>query len=86
MTACGGMQVRSCRVCGCTDADCSRCIERTGAPCTWAGDDVCSACTHPVQRGPAIPAAAGGWCPPDSNYFVNLEDLLIHAPRTERQG
>lgn len=39
-----------CRVCGCTDVDCSDCIERTGEPCHWLEeleDDsgpICSAC------------------------------------------
>lgn len=37
-------QVQSCRVCGCTDADCSGCIERTGQPCHWVSPDLCSAC------------------------------------------
>lgn len=35
---------RACRVCGCTDLDCSGCIERTGKPCYWVDDDLCSAC------------------------------------------
>lgn len=35
---------RSCRVCGCTDEDCSQCIEKTGAPCYWVEHDLCSAC------------------------------------------
>lgn len=35
---------RTCRVCGCTDADCSGCILRTGKPCTWVAEDLCSAC------------------------------------------
>lgn len=35
---------RVCRTCGCTDADCSACIARTGEPCFWAEDDLCSAC------------------------------------------
>lgn len=38
----------ACRVCGCTDDDCSECIERTGAPCSWAEAGLCSAC---VGRG-----------------------------------
>ncbi|MEO5915600.1 MAG: hypothetical protein ABIS50_15305 [Luteolibacter sp.] len=38
--------VRSCRVCGCTDEDCTDCIERTGQPCHWVGDDLCSACEN----------------------------------------
>lgn len=35
---------RRCRVCDCTDDDCSQCIQRTGKPCTWAEPDLCSAC------------------------------------------
>src|SRR5690606_38634374 len=34
--------VRECRVCGCTEDDCSDCIERTGEPCHWVEDDLCS--------------------------------------------
>lgn len=33
-----------CRWCGCTDDDCSGCIERTGEPCYWVAADLCSAC------------------------------------------
>jgi len=43
-----------CRVCGCTDEDCSDCVEATGTPCHWipelANDDgpICSRCA-PVE-------------------------------------
>ncbi len=42
--------VRSCRVCGCTDDDCSQCIEATGGPCTWVNEDhtLCSRCEPPM--------------------------------------
>lgn len=40
-----------CRVCGCTDDDCSGCIERTGEPCMWFEPDLCSACV-PMPEGP----------------------------------
>ena len=36
--------VRACRVCGCTDDDCRQCIARTGEPCRWVAQDLCSAC------------------------------------------
>jgi hypothetical protein len=36
--------VRTCRICGCTDDDCHQCIEKTGEPCYWVEDDLCSAC------------------------------------------
>jgi len=37
--------VRNCRVCGCTDEDCRQCVEKTGMPCFWVEDDLCSACS-----------------------------------------
>lgn len=37
-------KVRTCRACGCTDEDCRQCIEKTGVPCHWVADDLCSAC------------------------------------------
>lgn len=36
--------IRTCRVCGCTAADCSQCIKKTGSPCHWIEQDLCSAC------------------------------------------
>jgi hypothetical protein len=40
------MTTRACRICGCTDDDCSGCIASTGVPCHWVpGEaDLCSAC------------------------------------------
>jgi hypothetical protein len=35
---------RSCRICGCTDRDCRQCVEKTGSPCSWVSEDLCSAC------------------------------------------
>lgn len=40
-----------CRACGCTDDDCSQCVEKTGAPCFWVEPDLCSAC---VSWGPTV--------------------------------
>lgn len=37
---------RTCRVCGCTDNDCRKCIAKTGSPCHWVGKDLCSACVQ----------------------------------------
>jgi hypothetical protein len=33
-----------CRQCGCTEADCRQCVEKTGEPCHWVEPDLCSAC------------------------------------------
>lgn len=35
---------KRCRVCGCNEIDCSNCIKRTGEPCSWPEEDLCSAC------------------------------------------
>ena len=45
-----GFDIRRCRVCGCTDDDCSDCIARTGTPCHWVEDDLCSACEGRVPK------------------------------------
>ena len=37
---------RRCKVCGCTDDNCSGCVERTGMPCFWVEEDLCSACVE----------------------------------------
>lgn len=39
-----------CRVCGCTQENCSQCIEKTGEPCHWVEDDLCSACANGVEE------------------------------------
>lgn len=42
---CGPIE-RTCVVCGCTEDDCSDCMRRTGQPCYWVGEDLCSACSR----------------------------------------
>jgi hypothetical protein len=44
-----GQKVRRCRVCGCTDDDCHQCVEKTGKPCHWMEDDLCSACAEEMS-------------------------------------
>lgn len=39
-----GQGGRKCKVCGCTDEDCSVCMMITGAPCFWIFNDLCSRC------------------------------------------
>jgi hypothetical protein len=50
LRAAGGerLAAATCRVCGCTDLDCSACIAKTGAPCRWIERDLCSACSPPA--------------------------------------
>lgn len=46
----------TCRVCGCTDGDCRQCIEKTGEPCSWVSQNLCTACA--VDRPPLDLATA----------------------------
>ena len=49
-------EVKTCRVCGCTDSH--ACIASEG-PCHWVEEDLCSACVGKVlQRGP-VPRGQG---------------------------
>jgi len=36
------LDVRECRLCGCTDED--ACVDAAGVPCSWTEDDLCSVC------------------------------------------
>lgn len=45
-----GAKVQRCRICGCTDDNCSQCVEKTGEPCFWVEADLCSACRHVMTR------------------------------------
>lgn len=42
-------QKSECVFCGCTQTDCSECIERTGEPCHWISEGICSACVQDIK-------------------------------------
>ncbi len=42
--------LRTCRECGCTEDNCSQCIEATGEPCHWVEVDLCSRCQVEEMR------------------------------------
>ncbi len=44
-------KTRKCRVCGCTDDDCSQCIEAQGHPCFWVEDNLCNRCEAEMKGG-----------------------------------
>ena len=60
-----------CRVCGCTDVDCSGCVERTGEPCSWVEADLCSACSAHAPGDQCRCETCGG--------VVSCEDLECAA-------
>ena len=50
---------RKCRICGCTDGDCRQCVEKTGMPCHWVEEDLCSACKTTVVSFTSIKGGTG---------------------------
>lgn len=60
--------VNKCRECGCTDLDCSQCMEKTGYPCYWAEEDLCSACDNQANK----------------KTNKELQELLAQYPKTTR--
>lgn len=62
--------VRTCRSCGCTDADCLPCIQRTGVPCYWIDADLCSACAPRNAADTPAQAAARAWL---HSYGINTD-------------
>ncbi len=51
---------RKCRVCGCTEANCTGCVERTGMACYWVSEDLCSACVSAPATGDKPKKKAAG--------------------------
>lgn len=50
---------RLCRQCGCSDADCSQCVAKTGQPCRWVEYDLCSACAS--EQTSSIERCVANW-------------------------
>jgi Holliday junction resolvase RusA-like endonuclease len=40
----------ACRVCGCTEDDCTECVAKTGEPCSWVSPGLCSACADDLAE------------------------------------
>jgi len=41
---------QKCRVCGCTEEDCTQCVEAQGTPCYWVDIDLCSRCFNEMNK------------------------------------
>ena len=48
------MSEQKCRICGCTEGNCSQCIKLTGYPCHWVEEDLCSACADAINKKPGV--------------------------------
>jgi chromosome partitioning protein len=67
---------RKCRVCGCTEGDCRKCIEKTGKPCYWVEEDLCSACKTTVVSFVSIKGGTG-----KTNIAICLGKALAAAKK-----
>ncbi len=56
---------QKCRICGCTEDDCSQCIRITGQPCHWVEEDLCSACQDAIKNKSQLNNT-------DMNFFEQL--------------
>lgn len=62
--------IQRCRVCGCTEDNCKQCIEKTGSPCYWVEEDLCSACAlKPEEKSQPISTLLNN---SDMNFFQQL--------------
>ena len=75
---------QQCRVCGCTELDCSGCVMRTGEPCSWVPDQenaegpICSACVLLQQMGFVAPLDEGHGFWEHERQNPVPEEFLIH--------
>jgi len=67
---------RKCRVCGCTEGDCRKCLEKTGMPCHWVEEDLCSACRTKVIVLASIKGGTG-----KTNIAICLAKALAAAEK-----
>ena len=74
----GKAQVGTCRVCGCTDADCRGCIRRTHQPCWWvdAEQTLCSACLKALQQRTPLEARLIGLV---KRLRADIDEAAFHA-------
>lgn len=74
------LTARRCRQCGCTEADCSGCVARTGEPCHWVEPDLCSACVPPVPDT-QMPLPFADFRP-DSVFMAEVDPGAVAAGMT----
>jgi hypothetical protein len=86
--------IAACRVCGCTEEDCTSCVRATGTACSWVTDDedpdamtgdLCSACT-PAARRARYEAAAPALGLVGKDALSEEEYLLLEAGQQNTAG
>ena len=76
--------IKKCRECGCTNADCSQCIEKTGTPCYWVEPDLCSAC---IDLGVKCPGCQTDLTTKNAGGYRSYCEICVKAmPELPRDG
>jgi len=68
---------KKCRVCGCTDDNRQQCVKKTGIPCHWVEEDLCSACKTTVISFISNKGGVG-----KTNIDINLAKCLAAAQKS----
>lgn len=63
-------KIQRCRVCGCTQDNCQQCIDKTGGPCHWVEEDLCSACETKSEEPAQLP-------PPAQNDITDYNERIL---------
>lgn len=73
---------QQCRVCGCTEQDCSQCIAVTGTACTWVSPDLCSRCHAEQNTG----LSAAGETPMDheGRFHKPAWEIVLDMPEESK--
>ncbi len=67
-----------CRVCGCTDENCSECIEATGEPCKWVEPNLCSRCVpEEATKSNPVPVPEGSVECSDCAHQIFVDDAPV---------
>lgn len=82
-------KVRTCRICGCTDAN--GCTPRENptngfSSCWWVGPDLCSFCSEEGATAPQVVASITFNVPPEEWYAGLMLDDLREADSQFRKG
>lgn len=67
--------LRKCRVCHCTDDDCSQCIAATRGPCSWVEEDLCSRCAYSYTTANQLPPMGNPAWKLEGNEWVYHKEL-----------
>lgn len=77
------VKIRTCRICGCTEDNCLQCIEKTGSPCYWIEEDLCSACANNPNKDIDVTMQLGNSEVP---LKIRVKDLLKISPSSQNKN